>query len=201
MEVALTPTMLLLYSRGLSPLALQLIVNLTGLKKPAKFFLSLIEMRQQLVIGIILVIITMRSTLAGSCMIDASGTHVGFTMAVAGVGQTLIKTSSIAVTCDTATAFKLGVTAGNYYLGSTHYLSDGIHPNIPYTIQQAGVAFGDFDINSYDPSYAPSTTQNAANLVNSGTMQIVNIDFVAVIPNGQSSGTYNDSVSFVLAWP
>lgn len=139
-------------------------------------------------------------TLQGSCTIDASATSGAFTNAVSGVAATVTKSTTVSVNCTATMPFKLGVTGGSNYT-TTRNLSDGVHTDIPYTVKQSTATFGDADIVAYDPGYLTTSTENAYTSFGTGAAQAVAVDFEAVIPNQQPSGTYTDSVAFVVAWP
>lgn len=139
-------------------------------------------------------------TLAGSCTIDTAQTSGTFADAVVGVAATATKSTNVSVTCTNTMPFKLGVDGGTHYT-STRNLSDGTHTDIVYQVKQSGTAFGDADIGSYDPTYLQQSTENAYSSTGTGAAQSIAVDFVATLPSGQASGTYTDSVKFVVAWP
>jgi spore coat protein U-like protein len=139
-------------------------------------------------------------TIIGSCTIDTSATNGTFSDSVVGIASSPTKNTTVSVNCTNTMPFKLGVDGGLHYT-TTRNLSDGVHTDIAYSVQQAGAPFGDADIVNYDPTYVPTSTENAYSTTGTGASQAISVAFVATQPASQASGTYTDSVKFVVAWP
>lgn len=139
-------------------------------------------------------------TLAGSCTIDVGATSGTFADGVSGAATTLTKSTTVSVNCTNTMPFKLGVDGGDNFAGTRNLASAGLTP-ISYVVKQGATAIGDADIVSYDLGYVSSALENAYPSVGTGAPQPIAVDFVATIPNAQASGTYTDSVQFVVAWP
>jgi spore coat protein U-like protein len=139
--------------------------------------------------------------ISGSTSIDISVTTGVFPQAVSGVGLNASLLTQVNIVSTATMPYLLGIDAGQHAVAGRRFMSDGLNPPIAYSARHNGVVFGDANVSVFDPSYVPTSPENALSLIGTGTVQSIAIEFVAVVPVSQSAGVYTDTVVFVVAWP
>ncbi len=138
--------------------------------------------------------------LATSCTLDTRNFSSFGSYPLGSAAITNIALGSIAVTCPSAVAYKIGIDKGqNLSAGHRRMTSDGSQ-FITYVLKYNGTEWGDAGLTDLAPAYVETFPAPAVADIGTGSPQNFAIDGDAAIDKATSTGIYTDTLNVTLTW-